>query len=144
MTDEQRDDLLISISKGMMNLQEMIVDTKKELRQEIKASEERTKAELREEIKASEERTKAELREEIKKSAEETKAELREEIKKSAEETKTEIRQEINELEGNITTMFHDTWNYTTKENNKINKKLQEHEEQIQKINRQLSLKIVK
>ena len=41
MTDEQRDDLLISISKNMFNIQEILFNNKKELNNKIDGVEER-------------------------------------------------------------------------------------------------------
>ena len=65
MTNAQRDELLISMAKGLNNLQESLNDTRKELKAEIKQSAEDTKAILREEIKQSAEDTKATLRNEL-------------------------------------------------------------------------------
>ena len=108
MTDSQRDDLLINLTKAVSKIQETLIDFRKELKEEIKQSAEQTKAELREEIRLSAEQTKTELRKEFQEQCQQNISDL-------GALLRTELR-----------TMGH--------EKNAIKKKLEIHDKEIKKL----------
>ena len=105
MTNAQRDELLISMAKGLNNLQESLNDTRKELKAEIKQSAEDTKAILREEIKQSAEDTKATLRNELTQSI----GYLRGEFTQSIGNLRSEFTQSIGNLRSEFTQALKNT-----------------------------------
>ena len=87
MTNEQRDELLINLSKGMSNLQELVIETRNDLKE-----------------------TKKVLRAEIKASAEETKKVLRAEIKVESNRIIYIMKQEFRDNAIATSQIFHDSW----------------------------------
>ena len=92
MTNDQRDELLITVVTGLNNLQNTVNDMRVELKQEIRDSEERQNAkidglrvELKQEIKKSEERQNTKLENAIKESEERQNTRLEKAIKESEE-----------------------------------------------------------
>ena len=133
MTEEQRDDLLVSLSQGMIKLQSTVNDTRTELKNDIKAVE----ANLKKEIKAVDtkvDRVEANLKKEIK--AVDTKvdrveANLKKEIK--AVDTKIniveanlkkEIKDAIWENAQATVEVFQETWKRQRENHNSFNEKI--------------------
>ena len=130
MTNAERDNLLISVATNLNTLQNTVNDMRKEFKQALKESEERTKAELRTEIKASAENTKAELRAEIKASAENTKAELRAEIKA---QTNNAIQKFSEQNAADVTECLHTFFGIVGKKNEELNNKIININERLEK-----------
>ena len=109
MTDEQRDDLLISMAKGLTNLQGSVDDLRKEVKAVDLKLDKRTE-ELRDEIKAVD--LKLDKRTE----------ELSGKIKDTEENLRNEIKQETLKNAECISEAFHETWRIATREHKTISK----------------------
>ena len=115
MTEEQRDDLLVSLSQGMINLQSTVNDTRTELKNDIKAVE----ANLKKEIKAVDtkvDRVEANLKKEIK--AVDTKVDIVE------ANLKKEIKDAIWENAQATVEVFQETWKHQRENHNSFNEKI--------------------
>ena len=126
MTDEQRDDLLISMAKGLTNLQGSVDDLRKEVKAVDLKLDKRTE-ELRDEIKAVD--LKLDKRTE----------ELSGKIKDTEENLRNEIKQETLKNAECISEAFHETWRIATREHKTISKRVDKHDNEIQNLKTKLA-----
>jgi hypothetical protein len=90
-----RDEMRAEFSATRAEAHTLNEETRRGLRDEIRAGDEETRRVLREEIRAGDEETRRVLREEIRAGDEETRRVLREEIRAGDEETRRVLRGEI-------------------------------------------------
>ena len=157
MTNKERDDLLISMSKGINNLYENFFSLEKNLQKKIEDTSEKTENNLRSEIKNTEDRLRAEFKTEIKNTENTLRAEikntedkLRAEIKNTEDKLRDEIKNTEDKLRDemnsqnqiNITSIvdaFHETWRIDSRERNIINKRLDQHDKEIKVLKERLA-----
>ena len=144
MTDEQRDDLLISMAKGLTNLQGSVDDLRKEVKAVDLKLDKRTE-ELRDEIKAVDlklDKRTEELRDEIKAvdlKLDKRTEELSGKIKDTEENLRNEIKQETLKNAECISEAFHETWRIATREHKTISKRVDKHDNEIQNLKTKLA-----
>ncbi len=117
MTNLQRDELLISLSKSVNNLQELMIDTKKELKGDIKALEARQDEKIesiRADMKIMEKGIRADMktmeegiRADMKTMEEGIRADIKADIIASEKRQTAKL---VREMHG-VAEIFHDTWN---------------------------------
>ena len=129
MTEEQRDEMLITVVKGLSNLQILVVENNKEIK--------RTIEELQKEIQEVEKRLQIQI-DELKKEV----SELRNDVQKLKEDV-ANLKEEVAELKVNfevnikeIPKIFTDTFEITDKRFNKIKRILNEHNKILQDLRR--------
>ena len=61
MTDEQRDNLLISVSTGLNTVQETLLEMRKEFKQDLKNTEDNLRVEFKQDLKNTEDNLRAEF-----------------------------------------------------------------------------------
>ena len=140
MTNQQRDDLLINLSKGLNNLQESLNQFRVEHKKDIESVNskitavdlklEKTAEDLRAEIKAVDSK--------LDKTAEDLRAEIKavdSKLDRTAEDLKLEIKKAIDFNNTGIIEIVHDIWAHEKK----IDKRLDNHDIEIRKLNSKLA-----
>ena len=146
MTNKERDDLLISMSKGINNLYENFFSLEKNLQKKIEDTSEKTENNLRSEIKNTEDRLRAEFKTEIKNTENTLRAEIKnteDRLRAEIKNTEDKLRAEMNsQNQINITSIvdaFHETWRIDSRERNIINKRLDQHDKEIKVLKERLA-----
>ena len=141
MTNKERDDLLITLAKGVTNIQTSVNDLRSEMKQsentlraEIKQSEDTLRSEmkqlgddLRVEIKQSEDTLRSEMKQ--------LGNDLRVEIKQVSENSSKEIKEAIDFNNTGTLEIIHDIW---AREKNR-DKRLNHHDIELNKLKSQLA-----
>ena len=133
MTNQQRDDLLINLSKGLNNLQESLNQFRVEHKKDIESVNSKITA-----VDLKLEKTAEELRAEMAQNTNDLRAEIKavdSKLDKTAEDLKLEIKKAIDFNNTGIIEIVHDIWAHEKK----IDKRLDNHDIEIRKLNSKLA-----
>ena len=133
MTNQQRDDLLINLSKGLNNLQESLNQFRVEHKKDIESVNSKITA-----VDLKLEKTAEELRAEMAQNTNDLRAEIKavdSKLDRTAEDLKLEIKKAIDFNNTGIIEIVHDIWAHEKK----IDKRLDNHDIEIRKLNSKLA-----
>ena len=124
MTDEQRDNLLISVSTGLNTVQETLLEMRKEFKQDLKNTEDNLRVEFKQDLKNTEDNLRAEFKQDLKNTEDNLRAEFKQDLKNTEDNLRAEFHNTIDIIVKDTADNIRYILREEAKEHKSINKKI--------------------